>query len=87
MGPGGIHNHSFLENYNKVWSAGRATANGFVKDWSTHYLIVARGYPCKVSGEEPLSSVTTAPVNLHCVWHYSINARAVLGGSPYGNQE
>lgn len=84
MGPGGIHTHSFGEHYNKVFNSGRVTNNAFLKDWTTQYFIVARGFPCTKTTvpENPLT--TTCPVSVDYAWHYTISARAVLGGSPYG---
>lgn len=47
MVPGGVHNHTFVENYNGVYSnAVDPGANVNLNKWTTCYLIVARGYPC-----------------------------------------
>lgn len=49
MVPGGVHNHTFVENYNRVYSGGTEVTDpendAHLRGWTTCYMIVARGYP------------------------------------------
>lgn len=84
MGAGGIHSHSFYEKYNKVFNGGIGgtdnTAN--LRNWTTQYLVVARGFPVETDG----NAITSSPVALDYVIHKTVTARPILGGSPSGIQ-
>lgn len=46
MVPGGVHNHTFVENYNGVFNNGiDPGTNVALNKWTTCYMIIARGYP------------------------------------------